>query len=380
VGDINERLINYNKRMFFNQWRLVGVEPDDALLGKGSFGRVYAVYRDERDKDGQMNRYLAAIKLISIDPQNIRMPRSRTREQQQNILREELRFVQKEIDIMKRLEGEANIAYFKNSQVIRRPDMDLECWDVLICMERLVVLRQHLRDLELVPGTDEYLMEILYIWKEISTALKICEKKHILHTDVKPENIFYAPGPGRYKLSDFGTSIDGTSFKSGIRYGTSDYMSPEMYNRKGGDSRTDMYSLAVMIYELLNGNQLPLQLGIDRELAWKERLVDLRPVQPLKKIPEDVNEVLMRCLEIDPQKRYANCSELADVVDALYVKHQAAKRVSDARKKVIPIALGVIAGAMLLIGMLVSGTGKAEGIRHMPAEAENVCLWQQTAE
>jgi len=370
VTDLNERLISYNKRMFFGQWRLNGATPDDALLGKGSFGQVYSVFREEKDSSGRLIRYSAAIKVIPIDEVHLKIPRDKTKEQRQQMLRHELRYVQKEIELMRRLEGESNIAYFQNSQIIRRTDTELECWDVLICMEKLIVLGQHLRQTAQVPGTHGYLMQTLFIWKELCAALSVCEKSAILHADIKPENVFYAPGPGHYKLSDFGASIDGKTFRPGIRYGTSDYMSPEMYYKKGGDSRTDMYSLAIMIYELFNDNQLPFQIGIEREAAWRMRLESLRPIPPLKKLPDDVNSVLLRCLEIDPARRYERCSDVADIVTGLYLKYKqgTAKLPGKDNKWIVVTAAGVLVVAGLAIGIgLMSGGGSS----NQPGEAQS---------
>ena len=364
MTDLNERLLQYNDHMFFGQWRLDGETPEAALLGKGSFGRVYSVYRVEKDSFGKQIRYMAAVKVIAIDEVNLRLSATMDKETKQKRLNDELRFVQKEIEIMRRLEGESNIAYFQKSEIIRRTDTELDSWDVLICMEKLVVLRKQLAALNLTPGTFPFFMQIMYIWKEISIALSVCEKSAILHVDVKPDNIFYAPGPDHYKLSDFGTSIIGNTFRSGIRYGTNDYMSPEMYHRKGGDSRADLYSLAVMIYELLNGNVLPFQTNMNREgreAAWKTRLLDLKTVPALKGVPDDVNQVLLRCLDVDPKRRYARCSDVADIVTEMYLqyKHKGGLDLKKKKKSwVIPVISVALAAGILGIGITIAVKGK----------------------
>ncbi len=353
MADLNQRLMKYNEETFFGQWRLDGATPDAALLGKGSFGRVYSVYREERDSSGHMSRYTAAIKVIPIEEATCIRAKDadRDKEWKQSVLNKELKVVQREIEIMRKLEGESNIAYFQNSRIVRRTDTELECWDVLICMEKLQVLRKNLKELGLTPGSHQYLMRVLYIWKEMGAALRVCEKNSILHTDIKPDNVFYAPGPDHYKLSDFGTSIVANTFKEGIFHGTYEYVAPEMYHRQGGDSRVDMYSLAVMIYELLNNNELPLQQGNNREAAWKARLEALKPVPPLKNVPQDVNAVLLRCLDADPKRRYASCSDLADVTTELYLRHKTGPGPKPFPKWIIPVAACVVAIGALGAGM-----------------------------
>ena len=155
--------------------------------------------------------------------------------------------------------------------------------------------------------------------------------------------------------------------KSGIRYGTVDYMAPEMYHKQGGDSRIDLYSLAVMIYELLNGGRLPLQQGDgaeNRKNAWKQRLDELKPVPPLKGIPADVNEALLRCLESDPKRRFANCRDAADTSLELYMKYRK-MRGGDLMPKgggkwLTPVLIGALALGVLGVGAIVAA-GLSDG-------------------
>ncbi len=174
--------------------------------------------------------------------------------------------------------------------------------------------------------------------------------------------------------------------KSGIRYGTVDYMAPEMYHKQGGDSRIDLYSLAVMIYELLNGGRLPLQQGDgaeNRKNAWKQRLDELKPVPPLKGIPADVNEALLRCLESDPKRRFANCRDAADTSLELYMKYRK-MRGGDLMPKgggkwLTPVLIGALALGVLGVGAIVAA-GLSDGgdqpaavvVETQPAETQPV--------
>lgn len=353
-----ERVSEYNKRRFFGEYRLTGATPQEAFLGGGTYGRVFSVFREEDGPDGKI-LYPAAIKVIPIDEEVLELQRTLSKEERLERLNNELKYARMEIEIMSRLEGESNIAYFRKSAIIPRNDTELQSWDVLICMDKLVMLRDRLGASSLKPDTNAYLMEVLYIWKDISAALTVCERNSILHMDVKPENVFYAAGPNHYKLSDFGTSMLANQFKQGIRRGTYDYMSPEMYRRKGGDSRTDIYSLAVMIYELFNDNRLPLQVDCSREEAWKARLEDLKTIPKIKSIPNDINEVLLRCLDSDPKRRYARCSDASDAVLELYLKYRNGKLSKQRNNKwIIPVVAGVLAVGAIGMGVMLSGGKK----------------------
>lgn len=79
--DLNERLQKYSDELFFGKWKLDGATPDEALLGKGKFGRVYAVYCEEMDRTGHLARYSSAIKLIAIDEQNLSLSPNASREE-----------------------------------------------------------------------------------------------------------------------------------------------------------------------------------------------------------------------------------------------------------------------------------------------------------
>lgn len=371
--DLNERLQKYSDELFFGKWKLDGATPDEALLGKGKFGRVYAVYCEEMDRTGHLARYSSAIKLIAIDEQNLSLSPNASREKRQARLKEELDISLREIEIMKKLEGESNIAYFQNSQIVPRTDTELQSWDVLICMEKLIPLHKHLRDENLYPGSYPFLMKVLYLWKEIAMALRVCEKNTILHMDVKPENVFYAPGPDHFKLSDFGISISATTFPSGKRYGTYAYMAPEMYHRQGGDSRMDIYSLAVMIYELFNGGRLPFQQGVgmeERKRACDVRLEERKQIPPLKGVPADVNETLLRCLDVDPRRRFAHCGDLADASTELYLKYKKMRALPTRRRNwVKPTLFGAIALIALGTGAILLSGGDSDAPGATPADA-----------
>ena len=177
-------------------------------------------------------------------------------------------------------------------------------------------LRRHIKSRELS------LSDIL------ETILKICEGLHyihnhkfedgrfhsIIHTDIKPENILLSKN-GRLKVADFGLSLSEDFWglrKSKSRAGTPFYMSPEQIRGKNLDVRTDIYSLGLVIYELLTG-QLPYKEQ-DREMYMKMVISrKIRPTPPSyidSNIPRKFDEITMKALKKKTEDRYQTVAEM----------------------------------------------------------------------
>ena len=92
--------------------------------------------------------------------------------------------------------------------------------------------------------------EILRMGKDLCRALIECQKHNILHRDIKPANIFVS-NDGDFKLGDFGVAKIAKEHQIGASVtGSYSYMAPEMYFGESGDSRVDLYSLALVLYSM----------------------------------------------------------------------------------------------------------------------------------
>jgi serine/threonine protein kinase len=180
----------------------------------------------------------------------------------------------------------------------------------------------------------------------VNLALQICSALHhahnfhmdlgkhsirgVIHRDIKPSNIFVQKGPDgkeRVKLLDFGISklMGETSrglTQTGYFLGTMVYASPEQMRGEKLDGRSDIYSLGVVLYELLTG-ALPFEPETDTLQGWYHvhNFQKPRPFQdhPLPHpIPEALEKVVLRCLEKDPALRPATMEELAQQLRAVY--------------------------------------------------------------
>jgi serine/threonine-protein kinase len=148
----------------------------------------------------------------------------------------------------------------------------------------------------------------------VAEALAAAHAQGIVHRDVKPNNIMIA-SDGSVRLLDFGLArgvgIDlATLTRTGTIVGTPGYMSPEQFDALGVDERSDIYSLGVVLFEMLTG-RLPFtgQTPVAVALAHKTFPPPL-PRSFRKGIPAWLERVVLRCLEKDPARRFATAAEL----------------------------------------------------------------------
>jgi len=179
--------------------------------------------------------------------------------------------------------------------------------------------------MEYVPGgtLDDYCSEdkrlpverIVEIIFKCSRALDFAHRLGITHRDIKPANILYAgndPGAGEIKISDFGAaqiaSADRTQV-SGV--GSPAYMSPQQLRELPLDHQTDIYSLGVVMYQLLTG-QLPFQATTSYNIIYQ--IIHSEPVPPSvlrPDVPKALDEIVARAMHKETRQRYPTWKEFS---------------------------------------------------------------------
>jgi TolB-like protein len=137
--------------------------------------------------------------------------------------------------------------------------------------------------------------EVIEIITQISEGLNNAHEHGIIHRDIKPANIFIA-NENTVKILDFGLAkkIDRTQFtKVGVRFGTTDYMSPEQIKGEKVDNRSDIWSLGIILYEMLAG-QPPFKADYEQAVVY---LILNQEPEDVKKFREDVPNRLLTILE-----------------------------------------------------------------------------------
>ena len=195
---------------------------------------------------------------------------------------------------------------------------------------------------------------------EICDALSHAHQHNIVHRDIKPSNILLTK-EGQVKVTDFGIArvLDATlGTVTGQVFGTVQYASPEQVKGLKVDTRSDLYSLGVVLYEIVTGR--PLFVGEDEEVMEQHLRATPVPPRELKEdIPEGLESIVLKCLEKDRESRYQSAEELAaDLRKGAVSERARIREVEPGAKKgrrVRVAALTVIA-LILLVGTLVSLT------------------------
>ncbi|HEY2541878.1 MAG TPA: Stk1 family PASTA domain-containing Ser/Thr kinase [Gaiellaceae bacterium] len=152
--------------------------------------------------------------------------------------------------------------------------------------------------------------------RQILSALRFAHRHGIVHRDIKPHNVL-VDGEGRVKVTDFGIARAGTSqmTEAGSIVGTAQYLSPEQARGADVDQRSDLYSLGVLMYEMLTG-EVPFSGDTPVEIAMKH--LSQTPAPPSTKrhdVPRELDMVVMRALAKDPDDRYQSADEMEADLD-----------------------------------------------------------------
>jgi eukaryotic-like serine/threonine-protein kinase len=147
--------------------------------------------------------------------------------------------------------------------------------------------------------------------RQILGALSFAHRNGIIHRDIKPHNIIVG-SDGRLKVTDFGIARSGASqmTEAGSIVGTAQYLSPEQARGAPVDPRSDLYSLGIVLYEMLTG-QVPFTGDTPVEIAMKHLSQIPEPPSALRaEVPHDLDAVVMRALAKEPDQRYGSAEEM----------------------------------------------------------------------
>jgi len=154
---------------------------------------------------------------------------------------------------------------------------------------------------------------VISIVARAAEGLSYAHQQNVVHRDIKPANIMYEPETDTVKITDFGIAriTDSSKTKTGMVLGTPSYMSPEQLAGKKVDGRSDLFSLGVMLYQMLSG-ALPFKAESMASLMFKitnEDAADPRTIRA--DIPEAIANIINRALTKNADERYQSGSEFA---------------------------------------------------------------------
>lgn len=305
--------INYYKQYepIFGAWHIT------RMIGEGSFGKVFEMVREDFGVT-----YKAALKTITVPASEAELLDVKADGMDDRSVRAYFgSFVEelvKEFALMSRLKGNSNIVSYENHQVIEHKNGI--GWDILIQMELLTPLNRYTANHAVT------IQDVIHLGIDLCRALELCQTYHIIHRDVKPENIFVSE-TGNFKLGDFGIARTVEKTTSGLsKKGTYTYMAPEVYKGEPYGATVDIYSLGIVLYRLLNGNRTPFLPPApapithnDRENALERRLSGA-PLPPPCSTKGRLAEIVLKACAYDSKERYQSPTQMRTELESLLMQ------------------------------------------------------------
>ncbi len=171
----------------------------------------------------------------------------------------------------------------------------------------------------------------LYIASQVLSALEAAHANGIVHRDIKPGNILLLDA-GTVKVTDFGIARVESSIMTahGSMVGTPSYMSPEQFMGTGVDQRSDLFSTAIVLYEMLTGRR-PFPGANSAEIMFRVLNEHPEPISVINpKVPPRVEQVVWRALDKDPGQRFNSAGEFAQALAAAMGPSEAATIIAPA--------------------------------------------------
>ena len=294
---------NYENQIPWKDWKIVH------RLGGGGFGTVYEI---ERDFYGEEE--LAAMKVIRIPKEESDLDDDYNSGMTEEEVREKYTYIQnyfsKEYQLMLEFKGHSNIVNCHDFSVVPNPDGP-GC-ALYIRMELLKPLKEVLKTETFSEA------RIVQLGIDICRALEICERRDVIHRDIKPDNIMMSDF-GNFKLGDFGIARTMEKTMSASMAGTDWYMAPEVAKKMKYGKSVDTYSLGLVLYWLLNDGRLPFVPEKDR-ISAKDMQAAYRLRMQGKEIPEPkrgsrkLKAVVLKALSFDREKRYRSGKEMLEAL------------------------------------------------------------------
>ncbi len=158
--------------------------------------------------------------------------------------------------------------------------------------------------------------KVLSLVMRAAEGLEFAHQQNVVHRDIKPANIMWEPESDTLKITDFGIAriTDSSKTKTGMVLGTPSYMSPEQLAGKKVDGRSDLFSLGVMLYQMLSGS-LPFKADSMASLMFKITNEDAPDVRTIRaEIPDALAAVIVKALAKDVDQRFQTGAEFANAL------------------------------------------------------------------
>jgi len=149
------------------------------------------------------------------------------------------------------------------------------------------------------------------IARQVCAGLAAAHERGVIHRDLKPANLML-DSSGKIRITDFGLAVIAASLEaSDVKAGTPAYMSPEQLEGKDVTPRSDLYSLGLVLYEILTGKRAFNATSLPELIRQRESSVPASPSMIVRDLDPLIERVILRCLEKDPAQRPASALQVA---------------------------------------------------------------------
>ncbi len=247
---------------------------------------------------------------------------------------------------------------------------------------------------DMIKAGELDLQKALNIFKQVLAGVSFAHSRGVIHRDIKPANVLITK-TGIAKIGDFGIAklegVEGLT-KAGTSLGTPLYSAPEQILGRKVDHRADIYSLGVMLFEMLTGRPpFVSESGSDYEIQRAH--IEKKPPRPSSlnpEIPPVLDRIILKCLEKDPNRRFSSVEELRKVIEENFTSpgytptssktgpklkppvslSELIDRLrSDRRALILTVALLVLIAIVIVILVVVSSSASSTSV-YAPAPAE----------
>ncbi|MBL8746143.1 MAG: serine/threonine protein kinase [Phycisphaerae bacterium] len=234
----------------------------------------------------------------------------------------------KDARFIEQTEREYEIGSKVNHPAVRRIERIIKTREMLISVKEVFLVMEYVDGVSIekkTPGTFEKAIDV---FSQVASGLSAMHRAGFVHADMKPQNVVIM-ADGRVKIIDLGQACAIGTVKERIQ-GTPDYIAPEQVHRRAITPKTDIYNLGATMYWLFTGKNIPTAMpkeGGSMVASLDDHMIEKpKPVRELNpRCPELLSDLIMACVQIDPEQRPADMEEVFQRLDLVRAKMAAAQ-------------------------------------------------------
>ena len=229
----------------------------------------------------------------------------------------------KDARFIEQTEREYEIGSKVNHPAVRRIERIIKTREMLVSVKEVFLLMEYVDGVSIEKNPPKTFERSLDVFMQVASGLAAMHKAGYVHADMKPQNVVVM-ADGKVKVIDLGQGCPIGTIKERIQ-GTPDYIAPEQVHRRAITPRTDIYNLGATMYWVFTGKNIPTAMPKDSGSlvsSLDDHMIEKpRPVRELNtRCPELLSDLIMACVQIDPDARPGDMDEIYQRLDLVKAK------------------------------------------------------------